>query len=523
MKNPFINQVSRFSIRKYSVGVASVVIGASFILTNQVFADQTNPSQPSSETLVATTNQVNQTIENLTITSSENTALTYNTQDYQLETIVPESDNIQVSNPTTTENLYVDKTIQVAHATQATNSQTLAADIPAPRPVKIVEPLPSQGTYIYPENMAVRNEAKLSAPIVFYGQKGDKISYQQLLNADNTQWIVYKSFSGTLRYLALLNNNKNSLGDTTKPVDAKENGNLDKTNTLSESGIYRFTKEVAVKNQPKLSEKTEFVFSEGETVSYDKVLVADNTNWISYISFSGKRRYVQLDHIVVIPTTEKQPVPTRPTPEVSKVIFPSSFTYTSSKEVVVKNQPKLSATTEFVFNKGETINYDKVIVSDNTNWLSYLSYSGTRRYVQLDQAVVLPTPDKPTKPSPKPTDTSIYPKGKLEYRIQNNGDFTIKVSDVNKNLAIKEVKIPVWSDLKGQDDLVWYTANKQKNGSYTLTVKLSNHKNVTGIYHVDLYYKTTDGKLLSVLKTNLEVPKKVPVTSTTPTKPSLPV
>lgn len=206
----------------------------------------------------------------------------------------------------------------------------------------------------------------------------------------------------------------------------------------------------------------------------------------------------------------------------TKVTLPASGTYTFTKEVVVKNQPKLAAPIEFEFKQGETINYDKVLVSDNTSWLSYLSYSGTRRYIQLDQVVVAPTPDKPTKPSPKPTDTNIYPKGRLEYHLQNNGDFTIKVSEVNNNLAIKEVKIPVWSEEKGQDDLVWYTAKKQNDGTYSLTVKLSNHKNMTGLYHVDLYYKTDAGNLLSVLKTKLEVPKNVVVTPSTPAKPTKP-
>lgn len=535
MKNPFLNQVSRFSIRKYSYGVASVMIGASIMLTNPVFADQINTSQSTTEGLIQTTNQEKEIAENTAITNTAitNTVSTTSNNSQiqvdQLETKAQENINEQVSDSIINVNstdVKPPQSVELIQPTQVTNPQTIVADVPTQKSVTSGEIITNQGIYIYPENMAVRNEAKLVAPIVFYGQKGEKINYHQLINADNTQWLVYKSFSGTLRYVALPNKNVTPKPDATKPADAKdkkiENENIDKTNTLPASGTYTFTNEVAVKNQPKLSATTEFVFSAGESVSYDKVLVAVNINWLSYLSFSGTRRYVQLDKVDVTTTPDKKPEPTKPTPEVTKVTLPASGTYTFTKEVVVKNQPKLAAPIEFEFKQGETINYDKVLVSDNTSWLSYLSYSGTRRYIQLDQVVVAPTPDKPTKPSPKPTDTNIYPKGRLEYHLQNNGDFTIKVSEVNNNLAIKEVKIPVWSEEKGQDDLVWYTAKKQNDGTYSLTVKLSNHKNMTGLYHVDLYYKTDAGNLLSVLKTKLEVPKNVVVTPSTPAKPTKP-
>ncbi len=71
MKNPFLNQVSRFSIRKYSYGVASVMIGASIMLTNPVFADQINTSQSTTEGLIQTTNQEKEIAENTAITNTE--------------------------------------------------------------------------------------------------------------------------------------------------------------------------------------------------------------------------------------------------------------------------------------------------------------------------------------------------------------------------------------------------------------------------------------------------------------------
>ena len=43
-------------------------------------------------------------------------------------------------------------------------------------------------------------------------------------------------------------------------------------------------------------------------------------------------------------------------------------------------------------------------------------------------------------------------------------------------MGVLTVSVPVWSDINGQDDLVWYTATKQVNGTYKVSVKASDHK-----------------------------------------------
>lgn len=51
------------------------------------------------------------------------------------------------------------------------------------------------------------------------------------------------------------------------------------------------------------------------------------------------------------------------------------------------------------------------------------------------------------------------------------------------------MQVPVWSDINGQDDIQWYTAIKQANGTYKVTVEARNHKYHSGIYHVHAYLK----------------------------------
>ncbi|HFI0406064.1 TPA: SH3 domain-containing protein, partial [Streptococcus suis] len=64
--------------------------------------------------------------------------------------------------------------------------------------------------------------------------------------------------------------------------------------------------------------------------------------------------------------------------------LPSQGTYHFTKQAEVKNEAKTTAPTQFTFENGDKVNYDKVIQADNHQWISYVSYSGTRRYVKID-------------------------------------------------------------------------------------------------------------------------------------------
>ena len=93
--------------------------------------------------------------------------------------------------------------------------------------------------------------------------------------------------------------------------------------------------------------------------------------------------------------------------------------------------------------------------------------------------------------------------------IQNNnpktGTFDVVVSEVSAPYGVQEVKLPTWSSERGQDDIVWYTATKQANGTYKLTVNAANHKGSTGDYNVHLYYVQGDGKMVGVGGTTTKV------------------
>ncbi len=114
------------------------------------------------------------------------------------------------------------------------------------------------------------------------------------------------------------------------------------------------------------------------------------------------------------------------------------------------------------------------------------------------------------KSAADPTEGSL--SGKID--IVNNdtmaGRFDVVISNVKAPNGVRTVSVPIWSETGGQDDLVWYTANRQANGTYTVNVKASDHKNSTGLYNVHLYYVQNNGQLTGVggTSTNVYVGKR---------------
>ena len=92
--------------------------------------------------------------------------------------------------------------------------------------------------------------------------------------------------------------------------------------------------------------------------------------------------------------------------------------------------------------------------------------------------------------------------------VNNNptvGSFDVVISNVKAPNGVETVSVPIWSEINGQDDIIWYTANRQNNGTYAVNVKASAHKNSTGLYNIHLYYVQKDGQLTGVGGTTTQV------------------
>ena len=521
MKRIDINhQAQRFSIRKYAFGAASVLIGCVFFLgTQNVSAQEQGTQLPASENAVV--NVAENSVAISQAVSDKAAAQTTLTETPQVEveekenkvnapalnvddkgakskedvnpTVSKTASEVEASAVTATDTKNSNPQVNVetdsnekdenkmvtsapAKETEAEQNEKAVAENLMQRQAKAVS-IPSQGNYVFQETTPVKNAASMSSPTQFNFDKGDKVFYDKVLEADGHQWISYVSYSGIRRYAPI--------AVTIEELKQKE---IVQQN-LPAQGTYHFTKQADVKNEAKLSSPTQFSFYNGDHVFYDKVLEADGHQWISYVSYSGIRRYAPI--AVTIEELKQK--------EIVQQNLPAQGTYHFTKQADVKNEAKLSSPTQFSFYNGDHVFYDKVLEADGHQWISYVSYSGIRRYVVIGKLT--------TQPSPIETKVS----GTIAIQNKTAQQFDVIISNVSSTQGIKEVLVPVWSEQNGQDDIVWYQATKQGEGVYKVTVKVSDHKNDSGNYDIHLYYRLSTGELKVVggKTTTVEAPNRV--------------
>lgn len=170
--------------------------------------------------------------------------------------------------------------------------------------------------------------------------------------------------------------------------------------------------------------------------------------------------------------------------------LPAQGSYVFQNTVEVKNEARMSAPIESVFEKGYKLDYyDQVLEADNHQWLSYVSYGSIRRYI------------------PIATLTSQKSTGDISVNNHVNRDFDVVISNVSDANGVSEVKVPIWTVKNDQDDIIWYDGVKQSDGTYKVNVKLSDHRNERGVYNIHLYYVESNGQLQGVAGTQVTLPE----------------
>ncbi|HFI0695069.1 TPA: SH3 domain-containing protein [Streptococcus suis] len=182
--------------------------------------------------------------------------------------------------------------------------------------------------------------------------------------------------------------------------------------------------------------------------------------------------------------------------------LPTSGTYTFSQQAPIKNEAKQSSSTLDYYYAGESVRYDQILTADGYQWISYLSYSGQRRYVPIKQIQTSAASQQ------TPATNIVKPQGTINITNINQatGSFDVFITNVKSPKTIASVSIPIWSDKDGQDDIVWYPAQRQSDGSYKVSVQASKHKNDRGLYHIHAYYTDAANQLDFVGKTTTQLP-----------------
>ena len=530
-REKFLHEQQRFSIRKYSFGAASVLLGASLVFAGQALADEHHEVATTSDATLRATSDSDAVIAADIFSGVATDGVVSSEKVSQVSTISQTTSETATSEATSEVSAGIsqaaDKTsestvasLEAASGTNtssetATNFDVSALMRAAVNTSLVSQPdtttasdLPSQGTYVYKERTEIKNQPKVSAKAEFYVNPGDSVFYDQVVTADGYQWISYKSYSGVRRYapvkpVAAGSGNGNSGNGNSGNGDGKpSNGAQATTGALDipATGTFYFTRNTDIKKEPKADLKPTFVFGKGDHVIYDKVLTADNHQWISYLGYDYVRYYADIATL----TPAKAETPTvKPTetnqakPETTGAEkLPASGTYNVTRSLNVKNEPKASAETLYTLEKGYKVNYDKVLTADNHQWISYISYSGTRRYVDI---ATLKTTES------KPQENRV--SGNLTINNQTSNGFDVVVTNVlGGGKTVQEVRVPIWSDKNGQDDLAWYHADKQSDGSYKVHVDTASHKGDAGTYSVHLYYML-NGKRTYITETKATVPE----------------
>ena len=451
MKKMFDHKEQRFSIRKYSCGAASVLIGCVLFMGGQTVSadEQATTGTVPEAAQVGTANKTQNTTESIDV-SSQSAAT-------QKETAVT------TTAPTSSS---ADKAVSVA--TETTPSQTTTVDAAT----QTEDETTNSSVDATTDTADSSTTAKVEKSPVEKGARKEEIDVAKLM--DKTQ--------------------------TAHEARLAESKVTQSVPSLPSQGYYTYTKRTEVKNEPKASAALQFYVNAGDRVFYDQVLIADGYQWLSYRSYSGVRRYAAINKLI---QSEPQQ-PAKQTPS-STGTFPSRGRYIFSGTTEVKNEAKLSAPTQFTFNRGDSVNYDKVLENDGYQWISYISYSGMRRYAAVTK-LAQPAPQRPAQ---------SQVTGTIHIENKTSQGFDVVVTNVNSTKGVKTVKLPIWSSQGGQDDIIWYDATKQNDGTYKLSVDIRRHKNNYGDYNVHMYYVQSDGSLQGVTGTTTKVEEpKYSVTGT---------
>lgn len=228
-------------------------------------------------------------------------------------------------------------------------------------------------------------------------------------------------------------------------------------------------------------------YNYGTRYTYNRRLIHKN-------SVSG---YIHFKDLAGSPVSQTSPTPT----QTHTSGLANSGTYTFTQQAPIKNEAKQSSTTLDYYYAGESVRYDRVLTADGYQWISYLSYSGQRRYIPIKQVQSSPAPQQPIVSTPTKPQGTIH----ITNINQAEGSFEVIVTNVKSPKTIKSVSIPIWSDNNGQDDIIWYPAQRQNDGSYKVNVQASKHKNDRGLYHIHVYYTDSSNKLEFITGTTTQL------------------
>lgn|GEM_PF-3133613 len=82
---------------------------------------------------------------------------------------------------------------------------------------------------------------------------------------------------------------------------------------------------------------------------------------------------------------------------------------------------------------------------------------------------------------------------------------TATITGITAPNGISQIQVPVWSEINGQDDLKWYTATAQSDGSYSVIIDIKDHNSDTDVYNIHCYGTDMSNNLIMLGNTTVNI------------------
>lgn len=259
-------------------------------------------------------------------------------------------------------------------------------------------------TVTYSLGMNVRNSPSTNGQIVSSLSNGQVFNYDQKVKSSGYLWVSHIDTNGQRIYVAIESLDGSSRFGTDSNGFSFTSGSTTTPSvtagaTFKQHGSFTITyaNGVNIRTQPSTNAPIHASYSNGQSFNYDEKIAQDGYLWASYVSYSGQRVYVAIKSLTdsttfgvdsnnfSFPSSTVPTIPVSPSkPSQSPSgTFKQSGSFVTGRTLNIRNSPSTSGVIAAQYNAGQSIYYDQKVESDGYLWISYLSYSGTRRYVAI--------------------------------------------------------------------------------------------------------------------------------------------
>ena len=201
-------------------------------------------------------------------------------------------------------------------------------------------------------------------------------------------------------------------------------------------------------------------------------------------SISGKDKNYYTIGVKDVAGTSRTNLNVRQSSNISSTVLYTTIKNPSYAFIVRKKTPE----NEFYEIQSDSVlNSNRTAVSTSAEY----NYDSDYAYVSSNHLTIV---NNGNDISYEKNEAPVISNAKITNVSRSGYTVTCTVTDDN---AVDRVLMPTWSENNGQDDLIWYTANRTGN-TYTIEVKTSNHKNDSGKYHTDIYAYDSEGKVSKI-------------------------